>query len=215
LGLERDTVIVFTSDNGSLGRDGGSNAPLRGGKGTTWEGGQRVPFLMSWPGTIPPGEVRPQLATSMDLLPTFVAMAGGTPAADRTIDGRDISGIVGAPDVPSPHDAFCYFSRDTLEAIRMDRWKLHLHKDGAALHALYDVVSDPAESTDLSGDRPDLVAHLSAAAERFRDDLGDAATGLPGTGCRPIGRVSDPQPLTRYDPTHPYIESMYDLPDRG
>ena len=91
LGLDDNTLVIFTSDNGSRARDeGGSNSPLRATKGTTWEGGQRVPCLMRWPGKIPAGEVCNELTLSMDFYPTLAAIGGAEVPTDRIIDGKDI-----------------------------------------------------------------------------------------------------------------------------
>ena len=88
LQLDKDTLFIFTSDNG--GTKQGSNAPLRGGKGTTWEGGMRVPTLAWWPGQVPAGSVCDEIASTMDFLPTFVRLAGAEIPDDRIIDGKDM-----------------------------------------------------------------------------------------------------------------------------
>ena len=97
LELENDTLVVFTSDNGpwaSKGKDGGESGPLRGSKGSTWEGGVREPTIVRWPGKITPGTSSDAIAGTTDLLPTIVSLAGGKPKADRKIDGHDISPIL-------------------------------------------------------------------------------------------------------------------------
>src|SRR5690606_23841397 len=104
LGIDERTLVIFTSDNGSLAGDGGgSNAPLRGTKGTTWEGGMRVPGIARWPGRIEPGRVTNELATAMDLFTTLAALCGAEMPSDRTIDGRDISPLLFDPEARSPH----------------------------------------------------------------------------------------------------------------
>jgi arylsulfatase A-like enzyme len=214
LGLMQDTLVVFTSDNGSRAHSGATNSPLRGAKGSTWEGGQRVPCLISWPGTISAGQVRDDLITAMDLLPTFVELADGTPVDG--IDGISLARIFTQDsDARFPRQSFAYFHHDSLEAIRVDRWKLHFRKGGQTTRALFDVVDDPGETRDRLSDRPGVVAELEELAERFRDDLGDAALGIAGSGCRAVGTVDAGVPLTRYDPQHPYIVAEYDLHDRG
>jgi arylsulfatase A-like enzyme len=220
LGLADDTIVIFTSDNGSLaGAGGGSNAPLRGTKGTTWEGGMRVPCLVRWPGHVPAGSECSAVATSMDLLPTLAAVAGasaGVPAdPDRPIDGRDITALLRDPAAASPHEAFYFYAAHRLEAVRSGRWKLHLAKGRKPMRELYDLVADVGETTDVAADHPSVVSALEAHAEAARRDLGDSLTGAPGSGRRPVGQVDDPVTLTTFDPDHPYYLAEYDLPDRG
>ena len=227
LGLDEDTIVIFTSDNGALDprRGGsGSNLPLRGHKGTTWEGGQRVPCLVRWPGHIEPGTVvggEHGWATSMDLLPTLAALAGATEhvPSDPGIDGVPIGGLLGlAPphdDRPDPDRTFVYIQDGTLEAIRQGRWKLHVRKRQRELTELYDLVDDVSETTDVSADHPDVVERLQQALDVHRHDLGDEATGTHGAGARPIGRVAEARPVTEFDPDHPYFQAEYDLPHRG
>jgi arylsulfatase A len=215
LGLDEDTIVIFTSDNGSRAVDGGSNQPLRGTKGTTWEGGMRVPGIVRWPGRIAPGRVSTEVATAMDLYPTLAGLCGATLPGDRTIDGRDISALWFDEDARSPHDVFLYYWMDDLEAVRAGRWKLHLAKHGTTFLRLHDLEADRGEATDVQADHPDVVAELLAHAEAARVSLGDALTERVGADVRPVGRVDDPRPLTTYDPDHPYVVAEYDLPDRG
>jgi arylsulfatase A len=212
LDLEEDTIVIFTSDNGSRT---GSNQPLRGGKGTTWEGGMRVPGIVRWPALIAPGRVSDEVVTSMDLLPTLAACCDATVPSDRTIDGRDVSNLWLDENAVSPHEAFFYYWRNDLEAVRAGRWKLHFAKCGAAISELYDLDADPGETTDVYDQRADVVAALEKHAERARCSLGDARSGRVGADVRPIGRVADPRPLTTYDPDHPYYLAEYDLSDWG
>jgi arylsulfatase A len=218
LGLEEDTLVVFTSDNGSRAQgEGGSNAPLRGTKGTTWEGGQRVPCIVRWPGRVPPGSVCSAVATAMDLLPTFAAVAGdraGVPL-DRVVDGRDITSLLLDPDSASPHEVFLYYRGADLEAVRAGRWKLHVARAGTELEELYDLDADEGEITDVVAEEPDVVAQLRALAAAARADLGDARLGVEGAGRRPVGEVDEPVTLTTFDPDHPYYVAEYDLLDRG
>jgi len=216
LGLDEHTLVVFTSDNGALDRDdGGSNAPLRGHKGTTWEGGMRVPGIARWPGVIEPGRTCDVPVTSLDLLPTFAALAGVSPPTDRVIDGVDVTDVLVDAGAALPDRSFPYYAGDDLCAVRVGRWKLHVARDGAAVSELYDVVDDLAETTDVAAAHPEVVAELESVAQRWRNDLGDARLGLTGAGRRPIGRVASPAMLTTYDPDHPYYAAEYDLPDRG
>jgi arylsulfatase A len=222
LGLDNNTVVIFTRDNGALGRPGeGSNLPLRATKGTTWEGGQRVPCIVRWPGQIPPGLESDALTTSLDLYPTIAGWCGADMPTDRTIDGRDISPVLfGDVGAESPHDAFFYYLGPNLEAVRVGRWKLHVYKDplrggDGPVEDLYDLEADIGETTDVSTAHPDVVADLLTDIERARDDLGDGITDTEGADRRPIGRVSNPVPLTTFDPDHPYYLAEYDLADRG
>jgi arylsulfatase A len=212
LGLEDDTIVIFTSDNGSRG---GSNLPLRGAKATTWEGGMRVPGIVRWPGHIRAGRTSDQIVTSMDLYPTLAACCGATLPTDRTIDGRDVTSLWLDDDAPSPHAAFFYYFMNDLEAVRAGRWKLHFSKHGKEDRALYDLEADIGETADVHDEHPDVVAELEAHAERARQSLGDRRTGRVGTDVRPIGRVPHGAPLTTFDPAHPYYMAEYDLPDRG
>ena len=214
LGLDDDTVVVFTSDNGSRVRDGGgSNAPLRGTKGTTWEGGMRVPCIARWPGRIAAGRECNALASAMDLLPTLVNVAGGNVPTDRKLDGHDMADLLFTDAGSSHYECFCYYRGNNLEAVRCGRWKLHFAKRGEACHELYDLVEDVGETTDRSADEPEVVARLQAIAEQVRADLGDEARGVAGAGIRPKGEVADPKPLTEYNEDHPYMIAMYDLAD--
>ncbi len=222
LGIDDNTIVIFTSDNGALARPGeGSNLPLRANKGTTWEGGQRVPCIVRWPGQIPPGVESNAMTTAMDLYPTIAAWCGAEVPSDRTIDGRDISSILRGENNTSPHEAFFYYSGSDLEAVRAGRWKLHVYKSPnrrggtGPIQELYDLEVDIAETTNVAESHPDVVAELLRHIDRARDDLGDGASGVEGKGCRPVGRVSDPVPLTTFDPDHPYYMAEYDLADRG
>ena len=223
-GVASNTIVIFTSDNGSLGDNpppmgssepiGASNEPLRGTKGQTWEGGQRVPGIVRWPDRIAPGQVSDEVVTAMDLYPTLAAACGAQVPTDRVIDGRDISGTW-ADGGASPHEAFYFYRGNDLEAVRSGRWKLHLAKRGAEHRALYDLDADIGETDDVIDAHPDVVARLDALAERARESLGDERLGRVGSEVRPIGRVDDPAPLTTYDPDHPYVVAEYDLADRG
>ena len=191
LGLDERTLVIFTSDNGSSARLGGSNAPLRGTKGTTWEGGMREPCIMRWPARIPAGAVCGELVTSMDLLPTLAGLAGGQAPDDRAIDGHDISPLMlGEEGAATQYEAFFYYgSADrTLHAVRAGRWKLHL-----ILRELYDLDADVGEEHNVIDDHPDVVSRLDALAEECRRELGDAHTGVEGENTRPVGRGRRPE----------------------
>jgi len=216
-GLDDDTLVIFTSDNGSrCSGGGGSNGPLRGTKGTTWEGGQRVPCIMRWPDRISAGSVCREVATAMDLLPTLAGLGGAAVPNDRIIDGKDITPLMlSEAGAQSPHEAFFYYVLNNLEAVRCGNWKLHVRKGGEEASELYDLAADLGETHNVHDEHPEIVAELMARLEACREDLGDEATGIEGKNVRPIGRVDNPDTLTHLDPGHPYIIAMYDLKDRG
>ncbi len=213
-GIDDNTLIVFTSDNGA-GKPG-SNAPLRGGKGSTWEGGMRLPCIMRWPGRIPAGSICAEIATAMDFYPTLAALGGAEIPTDRIIDGKDIRSLIfSGGRSKSPHDAFFYYMCNRLEAVRRGRWKLHVGKkvgqDYRTIAELYDLEADPGESNNLYDRQPKVVAELAGLLEACRRDLGDEATGVAGRNIRPVGRVEQPAMLTKFNPDHPYIVAEYDL----
>ena len=203
-GIDDNTLVVFTSDNGPVIWDGdrrgyksGSAGPLRGMKNTTWEGGMREPCLMRWPGHVPAGSVCRELATAMDLLPTFAALAGTRPPQDRIIDGKDILPLMtGAPGASTPHEVFYYYRDDRLQAVRSGNWKLHVYRPewdekkytGTRAPLLYDLGADIGETTDVAAENPDVVARLQQLAARARRDLGDAVTGDAGENVREVGQ---------------------------
>lgn len=202
LGLDDNTLVIFTSDNGPWlikGENAGSAGPLRGGKGSTWEGGMREPTIMRWPGHIPAGSTCSEVASTMDILPTFAKLSGGKIPTDRIIDGKDIRPLMmGTPGAISPHEAYFYYNVDQLQAVRSGKWKLVLPHDDKVTGenvplSLYDLRADIGEKTDLSAQYPSIVKRLQAMAEECRADLGDKITGTPGKNRRPCGRVPGKQ----------------------
>jgi arylsulfatase A-like enzyme len=201
LGIDDNTLVIFTSDNGADG--GGSNAPLRDYKGTTWEGGMRVPCVMRFGGKIPAGRVCRQVCSTIDLLPTLTSLSGGAAPRDRIIDGKDIrplmSGVAGAR---SPHEAFYYYQIDQLQCVRSGRWKLHLpmekkkrnwgQPEGKTSLQLYDLKNDIHEDHNVADEHPDVVNRLLALAQKTRKDIGDV--GAKGKNQRPPGWVKEPRP---------------------
>jgi arylsulfatase A len=185
LKIDDNTLVLFTSDNG--GTRNASNAPLRGFKASTLEGGMREPTLARWPGKVPAGATCDAVTANLDVLPTFVKLAGGAVPADRAIDGKDIWPILSGRSKESPHEAFYYFNGNKLEAVRCGPWKLDL-----VANKLYNLNSDIGEATDVARDNPDVVKKLRGHVERMAADLGlDRA----GPGVRPPGRVKEPKPL--------------------
>ncbi|MEA3367125.1 MAG: sulfatase-like hydrolase/transferase, partial [Planctomycetota bacterium] len=179
------TIVVYTSDNGPAA---GSAGPLRGKKGSTWEGGMREPCLMWGPGRIGAGKVCSELATIMDLLPTFAHLAGATVPTDRVIDGKDIWPLVsGAPGAKSPYDAFFYYSaRGDLEAVRQGDWKCRKTKARKPRRKkgqpapptppepkpeLYNLKDDIGEKVNLADKHPDVVKRLAALMAAFDAEL--------------------------------------------
>lgn len=223
LGIADNTLVVFTSDNGSRNRDeGGSNAPLRGTKNTTWEGGMRLPCIMRWPKGIPAGRECREIVSSIDFLPTFARLAGTTEPKDRIIDGGDIGPLMrGDRGARSPHEAFFYYRGNGLDAVRSGKWKLFVGRGGSwggtreEVRELYDLEADIGETVNVADGNAGVVAGLLRRIESCRADLGDAATGVAGRNVRPIGRVAHPKPLTEYDPSHPYFAAEYDSEDAG
>jgi arylsulfatase A-like enzyme len=198
-GLDQNTLVIFTSDNGAT--SSGSNLPLRGGKGNIWEGGMRVPCLMRWPGTIPAGQTCEELITVMDFLPTFAGLSGGNLPRNR-IDGKDIYALMnGKPDARSPYEKFFYYRIDQLRAVRSGDWKLHLPVDptiegwdgvrrGKAELALYNLRNDIAETTNVAAQHPDVVKRLTAFAAEARIEIGDWE--FPATSQRKAGWEENP-----------------------
>ena len=211
-GLDKDTLVVFTSDNGpwlTKGADGGSAGPLRGGKGSTWEGGVRVPTLAWWPGRVPAGSVNDAVAATIDLLPTFVSLAGGTVPATPVIDGRDITPILLGQSKESAREAHYYFAGYNLQAVRQGRWKLALapqsegmnNKNGPKVAdglRLYDLDAEIGEQTDVAAQHPEVVAKLKALADKMSAEIG----GKEPTARRPAGEVKGAKTLY---PTIDYV----------
>jgi arylsulfatase A len=192
-GLAENTLVLFTSDNGGPVGLGAVNAPLRGGKGSTWEGGTRVCTIAWWPGKMPAGTSTGAMATMIDVLPTFARLAGASLPQDRKIDGVDLWPILVGEPSALPRDRFFYFLGLNLQAVRLGPWKLHL-----ASGQLYQLADDIAEAHDASAQHPEQVRHLREIADSMKTDLGLAGIG---PGCRPLGRVANPRPIIAPDGT--------------
>lgn len=205
-GIEKNTLIIFTSDNGpwlNFGDHAGTTGGLREGKGTSWEGGQRVPCLMRWPGVIPGGTVCNRLVCALDILPTLAEITGAQLPANR-IDGVSILPLLRGDKTAVPrHEFYYYYQRNALEAVQKDFWKLVLPHSSTTYRGfrpgengwpgrtgvlkvekaqLYDLRRDPGEWYDLSEYYPDRVRELEAVADKARADLGDDLTGVKGGG---------------------------------
>ncbi len=210
LGIAENTFVIWTSDNGApINRDPsdlsrGSNLPLHGRGYTTSEGAFRVPTIVWQPGKVPAGTVCDELATTMDLLPTFAHLAGCDPPSDRKIDGHDIAPLLfGEANAKTPYQAFYYYHQDQLQAVRSGPWKMFLPVAATAGHPhfsskqkpttlLFNVVEDIACKHNVAAEHPEVVARLNVLADSARRDLGDK--GQPGQGQRPIGKAANVSP---------------------
>jgi len=201
MGIDQNTLVIFTSDNGpwiepAMGRtsdarrsrlQAGTAEPLRGAKMTCWDGGLRVPCVMRWPGTLPAAVTEDRIISTIDLLPTFAALAGVQPPADRVIDGRNAMPLLtGKQDGPL-HEAFYYYKHNYLLAVRGGPWKLVLPRPEyprdlgwygrfqkkIVTSQLYDLNKDIGEHNNVASRHPDVVDRLMQFAERARRDLGD------------------------------------------
>lgn len=182
LGLAENTLVLFTSDNG--GSSGCVNKPLRGGKGSTWEGGMREPTIAWWRGTVAAGSACDEVATTMDLLPTFARLGGGKVPDDRVIDGKDITSLLVDPKhARSPHEAFFYYQGGSLRAVRSGPWKLHSNG------SLYNLDRDIGETRNVASEYPQVMTRLKEDLAKCRADLDNPSK------CRPVGKCPDPRYL--------------------
>jgi len=213
-GLEDNTIVIFTSDNGpwlNFGNHAGSTGGLREGKGTSWEGGQREPCIIRWPGVVPEGVICNKLSSTIDILPTLAKITGAK-LPDHKIDGVNILPLwEGVPDA-NPRDHFLYYyQRNSLEAVRKGHWKLvlpHSYRSyvgvlpgndgfpGPYAHdstglALYDLRRDPGEHYDVKELYPEVVEDIMPIVEAAREDLGDDLTKHKGKNRRPPGMISE------------------------
>lgn len=212
LGLDEKTLVLFTADNGpwlSYGDHAGSAKPLREGKGTTFDGGQREACIMRWPGKIPAGTICHEVATAMDILATLAGLTGAKLPANK-IDGKDIRPLMsGQPGAKTPHKAIFYYNGWRLEAVRSGKWKLHFphvyrtlagRKGGTGGKpvkyeqakiglALYDLENDIGEQHDVAAEHPDIVKRLSALGKEMARALGDQANKVKGTEIRPPDHI--------------------------
>lgn len=177
LSLEKETLLVFTSDNGPWlihGHHGGRAAPLRDGKGTTFEGGTRVPCVVWGPGRIPAGKTSDELVSTVDLLPTLTALAGHPFEAKKPIDGLDVSTTLTKGETSPRSEFLHYSSTGALEGIRQGDWKLLVHrrgKDREPETLLFDLASDLSESRNLAAGQPDRVAAMTTRMEELDGEV--------------------------------------------
>jgi arylsulfatase A-like enzyme len=213
-GLEKNTLVMFSSDNGpwlTYGNHGGSADSLREGKGTTFEGGVREPFIARWPGKIPAGTVCHEPAMTIDILPTIAAFTGAE-LPKLKIDGEDIGKLLTEPTTAkSPQEAYYFYWGQELQAVRSGKWKLHFPHDYQALKekggdgkpgqyvkthlelSLFDLENDVGEAKNVAAANPDVVARLTGLADTVRQDLGDVGTKIVGKGVRPAAIVQPPK----------------------
>lgn len=177
LNLDQNTIVWFTSDNGpwlTFRDHGGTAGLLREGKGTTWDGGMREPSVCWWPGTIPAGQVSAELGTTMDIYATSLSLAGAKLAADRVIDGYDLSESLKGKS-KSPREVVYYYRGTRLMALRKGPWKAHFATQESYTGnnkltehdppVLYNLEVDPSEKWDVAEQHPEVIADLKAAAE--------------------------------------------------
>lgn len=214
-GLTDHTIVIFTTDNGpwlNYGNHAGSSGGLREGKTTSWEGGQRVPFIVKWPGNISGGVVCNQLASSIDLFPTIAKIVGGE-LPEHKIDGVNILDLwQGNFDAQPRNELYYYYGKNNLNAVRKGNWKLVFPHTYASYEAtipandgkggkripvtvdsleLYNLMRDPGERYNVIGMYPEVLSELIKLGEKARADLGDLITGVEGAGVRPIGVLEE------------------------
>jgi uncharacterized sulfatase len=195
LGLDDRTLVIFTSDNGPWWE--GSAGLHRERKGTSWEGGMRVPFLARWPGRLPPGRVSAEPAINLDVFPTLHRLAGGEPPAAPQVDGRDLMPLL-LGEAGSPHEAIFLFDADRIAAVRSGRYKLVVESKYVSVLArlghrdsyyhpglLFDLERDPTESYSFTREQPEVATRLARLLERAERDLGSRVPATlwvrPGT----------------------------------
>lgn len=212
-GVDKNTLVVFTSDNGpwlNFGNHAGNTGGLREGKGSSWEGGQREPCIMRWPGTIQAGTICNKISATIDLLPTIAHITGANLPTNK-IDGVNIFPLLlNDPDANPRDELAYYYKRNDLEAIRKGRWKLvfpHLSRtylknlpgqDGwpaptpevKVEMALFDLSTDPGETIDVKAQNGDVVKALQIVADKYRRDLGDDLTNVAGANVRKAAIVN-------------------------
>jgi len=210
-GLDEDTLVIFTSDNGPwlvFGNHAGSADPLREGKNTTFEGGVRVPFIARWPGRIPASYISETPFMSIDLFPTLARLAGAD-LPTRKIDGVDAWSVLSGQSQNSPQEAyFFYFADNELQGVRYNQWKLVYPHAYQSLNGrpggqdgrmgtyetlqvegieLYDLAKDPGENINVAAEYQDIIATIETLADDMRAELGDSLNNIEGSGRRSEG----------------------------
>jgi len=214
-GLEENTLVIFTSDNGpwlSYGNHAGSALPLREGKGTAWEGGQREPFIMKYPKELKAGGVIDVPVMAIDILPTIAALTNSELPALK-IDGKNVWQLLSGKSDKSPQKAYFFYYRvNELFGVRYGKWKMYFPhryrtmagqepgKDGLPGEyrmidleeiELYDLENDLSETRNLATEHPEVVSEIKLMANEMRNQLGDALLELEGSESRAPGRIED------------------------
>ncbi len=212
-GLEENTIVIFTSDNGpwlSYGNHAGSALPLREGKGTAWEGGQREPFIMKYPKRLKSGQVIDVPVMAIDMLPTIAELTNSN-LPELTIDGKNVWSVIAGESMESPQKAYFFYYRvNELFGVRYGKWKMYFPhryrtmegqetgKDGQPGEyrmidleeiELYDVVNDIGETRNVANDYPEIVTEIKLLANDMRSRLGDSLLELEGSETREPGRI--------------------------
>ena len=189
--LDCNTIVIFCSDNGHSPNGLGSGGPLKGGKGSIFEGGVRMPTIIWAPGKIAPNSENNQILSTIDLLPTFTKLAGGSLPTDRKIDGLDIwNNLITPEKYASPHEYFYYYKGNTLAAIRHKDWKLHLSNKNDKLVAskLFNLAKNIGETKNVISNNKDIAQKLVQQVQLFDTEL--------KKNVRKAGWVNDPKYLT-------------------
>lgn len=214
-GLEEDTMVIFTSDNGpwlSYGNHAGSALPLREGKGTAWEGGQREPFIMKYPKKLKPGRTVDVPMMAIDILPT-IAHVTESKLPEQVIDGKNAWSILTGERTEPVQDAYFFYYRvNEMFGVRYGKWKMYFPhryrtmdgqepgKDGQPGNyryvdmeeiELYDVVNDVSETNNVAEAHPEIVAEIKVLADNMRQRLGDSLMEQEGSETREPGRVDE------------------------
>ena len=181
-GLDDNTIVLFTSDNGpwlSFKGQGGSAGPLRAGKGTTFEGGQRVPAIFWWPGKIEANSVVNEMGSTLDMMATIASLVGLEIPGDRTLDSYDLSPALFGTG-PSPRQEFYYWTRGVLHAVRSGPWKMHVRQRKPVNYGqwnnlespeLYNVETDVSEARNVAKDHPEILQRLSSMMEKHKQTV--------------------------------------------
>jgi uncharacterized sulfatase len=176
MGLEENTLVIFSSDNGPWWQ--GSPGAIRGRKGLTFEGGFRVPFIARWPGVLPAGTVSDELSMNFDVFATCLAAAGIPLPADRTIDGANMLPVLKG-EAPSPHETLFYYRGTALQGVRNGNWKYlrrHMTDNGSYASRrqgpfLFNLEQDPNESYSLIESKPGVAAALERTMQDWEKEL--------------------------------------------
>jgi arylsulfatase len=213
LEINKNTLVIFTSDNGpwlAYGNHAGSALPLREGKGTTWEGGQREPCIIYYPNKIKAGTVTNTPMMGIDILPT-IAEITGSELPEKIIDGKSVFDIWVGNSTESPHEAYFYYYRvNELHSVRYKNWKLYFPHNYRTMNGqpqgkdglpgtykfidletieLYDLDNDISETKNVASENPEIVEKIQKLADEMRMRLGDKLYNIEGAENRPAGTL--------------------------